>query len=294
MLDAAKLATFRSVVEHGSLSAAGRARSLTQPAVSRQVAVLEAQLGTALLRRTRRGVQPTEAGRLLAAHAAEIERRLARAHDDVAGLGGRIAGEVRMGSFFTAFAQLTPELEARAERALPGVTFAHALVDRADALAGLAAGELDAAVVYAPPGSVPPAPPAGIELVPLWSDPARVLLPAAHPLAARASLRLADLAGATWVRAREGSAAALLDRLVDAPRVLPAGRGDEPVEGQVYVAAGAGVMLAWELNVILDRDGIAVRPLVDGPPRMLEAALPAAPTAAARAVVALLAGLRGG
>src|SRR5215203_6697063 len=124
MLDAAKLATFRSVVEHGSLSAAGRARSLTQPAVSRQVAVLEAQLGTALLRRTRRGVQPTEAGRLLAAHAAEIERRLARAEDEVAGLGGRVGGEVRMGSFFTAFAQLTPELEARAERALPGVTFA--------------------------------------------------------------------------------------------------------------------------------------------------------------------------
>jgi len=292
MLDAGKLATFRAVAELGSLSAAARARALTQPAVSRQVAVLEAQLGTALLHRSRRGVTPTAAGRVLAAHAAEIERRLAAAQEEVAALAGRIEGQVRLGSFFTAFAQLTPELEARAERALPGVSFAHVLADRAAALGGVARGELDAAVVYAVPGAPHAAAPAGVELLALWSDPARVLLPAAHPLAARPAVRVADLAGVTWIRAHEGSAADLLDR-VAAPRdVLLAGRGDEPVEGQVYVAAGAGVMLAWALNVLLDPERIAVRPLLDAPPRALEAALPARPTAAARAVAGVLAGLR--
>src|SRR5688500_17839554 len=192
MLDAGKLATFRAAAELGSLSAAARARSLTQPAVSRQVAVLEAQLGTALLHRSRRGVTPTEAGRLLAARAAEIERGLAAAEEEVAALAGRVEGHVRLGSFFTAFAQLTPELEARAERDLPGVTFAHVLADRAASFAGLARGDPDAAIVYAAPGAPAAAPPAAVELIALSADPPRVLLPAAHPLAARARVRVPD------------------------------------------------------------------------------------------------------
>jgi DNA-binding transcriptional LysR family regulator len=294
MLDARKLATLRAVVEHGSLSAAARACSLTQPAVSRQVAVLEAQLGTLLVERTRRGVRPTPAGRLLAEHAAGIERRLERAEEEVGRLAGHRRMRVRLGSFFTAFAQLTPELEAAAERRLPAVELVHELIDRTGAYAALAAGRLDAAVVFE---HEPAPPPAGIALEPLFTDPARVLLPARHPLARRRALHVADLDGATWVRPHAGAAGDVLDRMLAATgaghELLLSGRGDEPVEGQVYVAAGAGVMLAWELNVIVNREGIAVRPLLDGPPRTVSAALPAAdPDPAARAVADLLRTLR--
>ena len=66
------------------------------------------------------------------------------------------------------------------------------------------------------------------------------------------------------------------------------GRGDEPVEAQVYVAAGAGVMLAHELNVIVNAAGIAIRPLEDGPPRTVQAALPSDAPPATRALVDLL------
>ncbi len=289
MLDAAKLATLRAVLDGGSFSAAARRLSLTQPAVSRQVALLEAQLGTPLVRRTRQGVQATEAGRLLATHAAAVEQRLALAEAEVAELAGRPRGRVRLGSFFTAFAQLTPEVVALADVRLPGLELEHELVDRATAFARITAGTLDAAIVYR---HEPAPPPAGIELVALFTDPARVLLPAAHPLAARPSLRLADLAGATWIRAHDGGAAALVDRTlaragIDPPR-LAAGDGDEPVEAQVYVVAGAGIMLAHELNVIVNRDGIAVRPLGDGPPRTILAAFPADCPPATRALVALL------
>src|SRR5918998_1015287 len=135
MLDAAKLATLRAVLDGGSFSAAARRLQLTQPAVSRQIALLEAQLGTPLVRRTRRGVQPTEAGRVLAAHAAAVEQRLALAEAEVAELAGRPRGRVRLGSFFTAFAQLTPEVVALAEVRLPGLAIEHELVDRAGALA---------------------------------------------------------------------------------------------------------------------------------------------------------------
>src|ERR671914_80503 len=79
MLDATKLATLGAVIEHGSFSAAGKALGLTQPAVSRQVALLEQRLGTELVRRSRQGIQPTEAGRILAEHAQAVSDRLARA-----------------------------------------------------------------------------------------------------------------------------------------------------------------------------------------------------------------------
>jgi DNA-binding transcriptional LysR family regulator len=294
MLDVVKLATLREVIARGSFSAAGAALSLTQPAVSRQVALLERRLGTQLVRRTRQGVVATEAGRLLAEHADAVLGRLARAEEEVAALAGLRAGRVRLGMFFTAFAQLSPEVQALAERRHPGVTVTYELVDRPTAFRRLRGAELDLAIVFEHPSEPDPAP-AGIELVPLFADPATVLLPAGHRLARQDALTLAQLAGEPWVRARDGSAGRLLDRTLaglDPPLVL-AGQGDEPVEAQVYVAAGAGVMLAHALNVIVNAERIAVRPLVDGPARRVEAAIAAEQRApAARALLALLRELR--
>src|SRR5919108_6271778 len=101
MIEVGKLATLRAVVAHGSFSAAGHALSLTQPAVSRQVSLLERQVGTQLVRRTQQGVLPTEAGRLLVEHADAILGRLALAEAQVADIAGLRRGRVRLGSFFT-------------------------------------------------------------------------------------------------------------------------------------------------------------------------------------------------
>src|SRR3954452_3041358 len=149
MLDVAKLATLRAVVAHGSFSSAGHALSLTQPAVSRQVSLLERQVGTQLVRRTQQGVHATEAGRVLVDHTAAIVARLALAEAEVADLAGLRAGRVRLGSFFTALAYLSAaaavELEARHPDLFRGrdQVIQDALVDRDSALRQLAAGELD-------------------------------------------------------------------------------------------------------------------------------------------------------
>jgi DNA-binding transcriptional LysR family regulator len=293
MLDAGKLATLDAVLEHGSFSAAGKALGLTQPAVSRQVALLERQLGIQLVRRSRSGVRATEAGRVLAAHAGAVTARLEQAEQEIAELAGLQRGRARLGSFFTAFAQLAPEIDASAQDTIPDVALEHELVDRPTAFQRLTDGELDLAVVFEHDFEPHP-PPATVRLVPLFADPVRVLLPAAHRLAHQPSVRLADLAGETWLRAHDGGAARLVDHVLATsglrPRIRRAGRGDEPVEGQVYVVAGAGVMLAHELNVIVDRDGIAVKP-IDGPApaRFVQAAVPADQRApAARAVLGIL------
>jgi DNA-binding transcriptional LysR family regulator len=88
MYDLTKLVTLAAVVEHGSFSAAGQALRLTQPAVSRQIALLERQAGTQLVQCTRAGARATEAGRVLVEHTAAIVGRLARAEAQLAELTG--------------------------------------------------------------------------------------------------------------------------------------------------------------------------------------------------------------
>src|SRR4051795_12554282 len=119
MYDVVKLASLRAVVLHGSFSAAGHALQLTQPALSRQIALLERQAGTQLVRRSRRGVLPTEAGRLLVEHAEAILGRLALAEAQIADLAGLRRGRVRLGSFFTALVYLSSELAALLEERHP-------------------------------------------------------------------------------------------------------------------------------------------------------------------------------
>src|SRR3954454_4871857 len=145
MLDPGKLATLRTVIEHGSFSAAAGALALTQPAVSRQIALLERQLGTQLVLRTRQGVRATEAAELLLPHIDAILGRLQVAEDDVARLTGVQAGRVRIGMFFTAFAMLAPEIAAGVALRHPQLEVSYVLVDRTTAFRQLQTAELDLA-----------------------------------------------------------------------------------------------------------------------------------------------------
>src|SRR3954447_21224690 len=283
MLDVGKLATLRAVVAHGSFSAAGQALNLTQPAVSRQVSLLERRLGTQLVRRTQQGVHPTEAGRLLVEHAEAVLGRLALAEAEVADVAGLRRGRLRLGSFFTALVYLSAHLAVVLEERHPDLftsgaeVIEDALVDRAAALRGLAAGELDLAIVFEH-AFEPDPPPDGVELVPLFDDPPRVLLPAGHRLAGKPRIAPRELAGETWVRAHHGSAARLVDHVLSTARIAPpllaAGHGDEPIEAQAFVAAGRGVTVAHELNVIIAPDRVVAVPLAGGAPvRHVQAAL---------------------
>jgi DNA-binding transcriptional LysR family regulator len=283
MLDLVKLATLRAVVDHGSFSAAGAALGLTQPAVSRQVSLLERQVGTQLVRRTQQGVHPTEAGRLLVEHADALLGRLALAEAQLADLAGLRSGSVRLGSFFSALVYLSAELAVVLEERHPDLfrgptqPIEDALVDRRAAFAGLAAGELDVAIVCEYEHEPDPVPD-DVEIVPLFADPPRVLLPAAHRVAGAAAVHLGDLAEDTWIRAHHGSAARLVDHVLQRaglqPPIVLAGHGDEPVEAQAFIAAGRGVTVAHELNVLISHDQIAVRPLADpAPVRHVQAAI---------------------
>ncbi len=98
-VDPRRVLTFREVARRRSFSRAAAALSLTQPAVSQQVAALERAIGVPLLVRGPGGPVPTEAGELLLAHADAIAERLALAAALLDELAAGVRRRVRLGAF---------------------------------------------------------------------------------------------------------------------------------------------------------------------------------------------------
>src|SRR5215218_2879808 len=108
MIDPRRVLTFREVARLGSFSRAAEALSLTQPAVSQQVAALERQAGARLLERGPGGLRLTRAGELLLAHADVVADRLALATGQLAELTEHAGRELRLGAFPSALATRVP------------------------------------------------------------------------------------------------------------------------------------------------------------------------------------------
>lgn len=276
MMDVGRLLTLREVIHQGSFSAAAQELSLTQPAVSRQVSLLERQLGVQLVLRTRQGARPTEAGRLLAEHADAIRGRLSLAQEQLDELRGVRSGLVRLGTYFSALVRIASDAEGLCAQRHPGLRLVSYLHPPDEAFQLLLAGQLELAIVFDDdfePRAVPPE----IRLVHLFDDPIVLLLPPRHRLARRRRIALCDVQGETWIKAHEGSAARLVEHLCRRdgldPRIVLAGRGDEPIEVQGLVAGGAGVALMPALAVWLSDHDVVVRPIADAPIRHVSAAL---------------------
>src|SRR5256885_10673784 len=119
MLNLGRLQVLCEVVTRGSFSAAAEALSYTQSAVSQSIARLEAETGTTLVVRDRRGVRPTAAGATLVDHAEAIFARVAAAEAELAAVLGIRAGRLRVASFPSAGATLMPLAVARPPPAPP-------------------------------------------------------------------------------------------------------------------------------------------------------------------------------
>lgn len=97
MMDIRQLRYFVAIVEQGSFSRAANFLHVAQPALSLHVRNMEADLGTPLLIRTPRGVEPTEAGVTLLRHARIIMDQLIVAEEEIRGHQDDPTGEVRLG-----------------------------------------------------------------------------------------------------------------------------------------------------------------------------------------------------
>lgn len=88
---------FAAIAKHGTFSKAAEQVFVAQSALSHQLAQLEAELGTRLLHRSRRGVELTESGRVFLAHATAILRQVDDARASVQNIAGDPSGKVVFG-----------------------------------------------------------------------------------------------------------------------------------------------------------------------------------------------------
>lgn len=152
MLELGRLRYFLQVAESGSLSAAAVCLGVAQPALSRQMRRLEAELGVQLLNRTGRGVSLTPAGRRLAQGARVLMQDADQLEREVAGFRLAVAGEAVAGMPPTVGRILALPLTIRARERLPQVSLRLVEEFSGTMVEWLVSGRIDVGVIYGDPG----------------------------------------------------------------------------------------------------------------------------------------------
>ncbi|MER6346370.1 LysR family transcriptional regulator [Streptomyces sp. NPDC001595] len=203
MLNLDRLRTLDALARHGSVSGAAEGLHITTSAVSQQMAKLEREVGQRLLAKHGRGVRLTDAGRLLAEHAARILSQVALAQSDLEAQRGQVVGELRLSAFPTAARGLFPAALAALRAEHPALRLRSCEREPEYGVRGVIRGDLDLAVVldwYNKPMPLPD----GLVKASILDDPADVAVPAGHPLAGRDEVDLAEFTEDEWITWGEG------------------------------------------------------------------------------------------
>src|SRR5690606_28138936 len=163
-MDLKQLAYFVRVAELGSFTKASQALDVAQPALSRQVRLLEVELRQNLLVRNGRGATPTEAGRLLLEHGRGILHQVERAREELGRVRGSLAGRVAIGLPPSLARVLTVPLTRAFRQQLPEASLSISEGLSTTMQDWLLTGRLDIAVLY----NAQPAP--EIEIKPLRDE----------------------------------------------------------------------------------------------------------------------------
>ncbi len=147
-MDLRQLEYFVRVAELGSFTRAAIELDVAQPALSRQVRLLEVELRQSLLVRNGRGAVPTEAGKTLLEHGRGILHQVQRARDDLSRLRGGLSGRVAVGLPSSVARALTVPLTRAFRAAMPEARLSISEGLSSGLEAGLASGRLDIAVLY--------------------------------------------------------------------------------------------------------------------------------------------------
>jgi DNA-binding transcriptional LysR family regulator len=230
---------FLACSETRNFTAAARRVHIVQSAMSAAIARLEADLGVTLFDRSTNPIELTAEGEALAAAAPQVLDAVQAARDQTAAVTGTVRGTVVLGSTLNTgsldLAEVLVDLRARHPEV--AVHLRQSSTGSSGNLAALLSGSLDMALTG---GDRPP--PEGVTLHPLSTEPLAFVCRPDHPLADRAVVGVADLAGQALVRFPPGwGIRATIDRVLG-----PAPDAIEVADYQLMrrlVAAGFGTTL---------------------------------------------------
>jgi LysR family transcriptional regulator, nitrogen assimilation regulatory protein len=149
-MDLKQIEYFVRVAELGSFTRASALLGIAQPALSRQVRLLEVELRQNLLLRNGRGATPTEAGKLLLEHGRGILHQVERTREDLGRVRGALAGRVAVGMPTSVAKVLTVPLIRAFQQRMPEASLSISEGLSVAMHESLTIGRLDIALLYNP------------------------------------------------------------------------------------------------------------------------------------------------
>jgi LysR family transcriptional regulator, benzoate and cis,cis-muconate-responsive activator of ben and cat genes len=270
--DLKHLSTFVAVAEELNFHRAAERLTMAQPAVSRIVLELEERLGVKLLERTTRKVRLSESGRYLLAEAREILGRIDIAENTVRLLATGTKAILKIGYTTITGHALVPDIAREFRRANPDVrlelTYLHSPAQRDKILQD----EIDFGFIE---GSFQSS---EIESRLVAHHRLVALLPPEHPLAAKRSLTVEDLAREQLVMGTYSEWPTLRRIVVDAfqsaGQVMTVAQEAPSLVGILgLVTAGVGITIFTGMPRFCGEQAITPRPIVTNPPVVVESHL---------------------
>jgi len=197
-MDTRQLAAFCEVVDRKSFSQAAERLGVTQPAVSLQVRSLEKRLGTRLLDRSGRRVEPTEAGHRLYRAAQRMLALESQLFEELAGDDGALRGELALGASTGPGGTVVPLLLGEFQREHPEVSVALSISDTNRVIEQVAERELELGIVGAAPKH------RGVIFEPFFRDEVILVVPPGHRFAGE-QISLEQLRGEPLILMQEGA-----------------------------------------------------------------------------------------
>lgn len=145
-----QIRVFTAVAQQKSFTRAARELHLTQPAVSQQLKLLEAEVGLPLFEYVNRGIHLTEAGEELLRHAQQINEIIRSASESFAAMRGLKRGVLKLGAVSTA-KYFTPSLLSAFRTEFPQVIIKFTVGNREEIIRQIANNEIDLVIMGRPP-----------------------------------------------------------------------------------------------------------------------------------------------
>jgi len=263
-VDVHRLRVLRAVVADGSIQGAAASLGYTPSAISQHLTALQKETGLRLLQRSGRGIEPTVAGRAVAAEAARIFERLADLESLVADLRAGRVGALSVSYFASAGAVWIPPVLATIAREFPRLRLDLRLIELLAADSG--APDVEIAVDGAESGGI-----AGYQVHPLLTELYLAVVPVTSALAHRTQVDLAELREEAWVDndvARGPCRQAVLDACstVGFSPAFHIETQDYPTSIR-FVAEGMGITVIPRLGLDALPDSVVAVPIVNPTPR---------------------------
>ncbi|HRI13525.1 MAG TPA: LysR substrate-binding domain-containing protein [Verrucomicrobiota bacterium] len=261
---------FVAVAATGNVSQAAKKFRVAQPALSRQIRDLEAELGAPLLERTARGVRLTDLGRHFATEAQAVLARADAALQSARAIAKGESGELHLGYAPSPTAELLPRALHAFQNVAPGVRIVLHDASTDEMLVGLREGTLQVAMLVEPCVEAL----RDLAFEALQTYPMNVALAPTHPLARQQSVGLKRLLLeklVTYSRSDYGEYHAML-KLIFAPvgEMPPISAECDSVSSLIAaVEAGRGVAIVPSVLRCLASDRLKLRPLTPEPDRLV-------------------------